>query len=183
MHTVSTRLLLTCAAIGVAGGLANIGNAYLFNVMAVVAPVFLGAFTGLYFLPGIVAQAALRRGGVALLTELIAGLVAAPFSPTGFISVSVFVILGLLQELPFLLSRYRYWAPWVWYAGAAFAAAFFGAFWHLAYDMNSRPVWAQLTLPALLLLTLTAVVWMARRLAARVARTGVFRGLANDPPL
>lgn len=177
MRTAPTRLLLTCAAIGVAGGLVNIGNAYLFNFLAGAAPVFLGLAAGIYFLPGVLALAALRRGGVGLLTSLIAGLVQAPFVPTGIISVSVFVIIGVLMELPFLLVGYRYWRAWLFYVMAVWAAAFYGAAWYFAYDLVEGSLALQVLLPVILVATLVLTTWFARYLAARLQRVGVLRGL------
>lgn len=180
MRTVTTRLLLTCAAIGVAGGLANIGNAYLFNLLATVAPMLLGIAAGVYYLPAVLALAALRRGGVGLLTSLIAGLVQAPFVPTGILSVSVFVIIGILIELPFLLAGYRYWRGWLFYVAALWVATVYGGFWFLAYDLVTGTIWLQLLLPLILAATLVATTWLARFLAERVSATGVLRGLRLD---
>ncbi|WP_054682651.1 ECF transporter S component [Microbacterium sp. No. 7] len=179
---MTTRLLLTCAAIGVAGGLANIGNAYLFNMLVVVAPMLLGVAAGLYFLPGVVALAALRRGGVGLLTSVIAGLVQVPFVPTGIISVSVFVIIGVLMELPFLLGGYRYWRPWLFFVMALWAAAFYSVYWFFAYDLVSSTVVLQIGLPLILAVVLLLTVLIAQLLAAQLAHVGVLRGvqLAED---
>ncbi len=177
MRHVTTRLLLTCAAIGVAGGLVNVGNAYLFNLLAVAAPMFLGLAAGIYYLPGVLALAALRRGGVGLLTSVIAGLVQAPFVPTGIVSVSVFVIIGILMELLFLLAGYRYWRAWLFYVTALWAAAFYGAFWFFAYDLSAATLALQVLLPLILALTLLVTTWFARYIAARLATVGVLRGL------
>ncbi|MGB4778175.1 ECF transporter S component [Microbacterium sp.] len=179
---MTTRLLLTCAAIGVAGGLLNIGNAYLFNALVVVAPMLLGLAAGIYFLPGVIALAALRRGGVGLLTSVLAGLVQAPFVPTGIVSVSVFVIIGILMELPFLVAGYRYWRPWLFYVMALWAAAFYSVYWFFAYDLASATLALQLGLPLILTAVLLLTTFLARLLAARLTAIGVFRGvqLAED---
>lgn len=179
---MTTRLLLTCAAIGVAGGVANIGNAYLFNALVVVAPMLLGIAAGIYFLPGVIALAALRRGGVGLLTSVIAGLVQAPFVPTGIVSVSVFVIIGVLMELPFLLTGYRYWPAWLFYVMAVWASAFYSVYWFFAYNLASATLALQIGLPGILTAMLLLTTFVARLLAARLTAIGVFRGvqLAED---
>jgi len=67
-------IILAVAAIGVAGGLLNIGNAYLFNFLSVAVPALAGLGTGIYTLPVVVAQAATRRPGAAILASFVAGL-------------------------------------------------------------------------------------------------------------
>ncbi len=174
---MTTRLLLSCAAIAVAGGLVAAANAYLFNLLLAAAPMLLGLAAAGYFLPGVLALACFRRGGVGLVTSLIAGLVQAPFVPTGIVSVSVFVIIGIAIELPFLLTRYRIWRAWLFYVMALWVSAFYSAYWFVAYDLVRTAVVMQVVLPIVLTLTLLAATWFARFLAVRLTRTGVFRGL------
>ncbi|MGK9149043.1 ECF transporter S component [Plantibacter flavus] len=177
MKHLSTRLLLSCAAIAVAGALLNVGNAYVYNAVSVAAPWLLGVFAGIYLLPGVAAQAAFRRPGVGLLTQLLSGLLQAPFVPTGVASVLVFVVLGILIELPFLLGRYRYWGAWLFYASAVFSGLVYGAWWFAWLLTLNPPVWMYVVTPLILVLALMFFTWVARAVMARVARTGVFRGL------
>ena len=180
MKNVTTRLLLTCAAIAVGGGLIGIPNAYLFNTLSVAAPWALGVAAGLYILPGIIAQAAIRRGGVGLLTQLLAGLAAAPFVPTGILSVTAFVLLGVLIEIPFLLGLYRYWRPWLFYVSGIWVAVFYSVFWGLFYNTLSGGPLLFIGQPVLLLLSMAVVTTIALLIARRLARTGVLRGVQAD---
>lgn len=118
MKNVSTRLLLSCAAIGVAGGLLFIVNSYLGGTVNAVLPVLYGLTLGVYFMPGAIAQRLFRRGGVALLVAAISGLVSAAFQPLGFGAALIAVGIGLVQELPFLVVRYRRWPTWLFVAGS-----------------------------------------------------------------
>lgn len=177
MKHLSTRLLLSCAAIAVAGAIVNVGNAYVYNAVAVAAPWLLGVFAGIYLLPGVAAQAAFRRPGVGLLTQVLSGLLQAPFVPTGIASVFIFVILGVLIEIPFLIGRYRYWGAWLFYASAAFSGLVYGAWWFAWLLTLNPPVWMYIVTPLILILALMFFTWVARTVMARVARTGVFRGL------
>ncbi|KAB1642194.1 ECF transporter S component [Gulosibacter chungangensis] len=113
MRNISTRLLIACAAIGVAGGVLFTAHAWVGGLTVNTIPFLYGVTMGLYFLPGVLAQALFHRGGVALLTAALSGLVASPFQPIGFMAFLIGVVIGLVQELPFLIARYRVWKPWL----------------------------------------------------------------------
>jgi energy-coupling factor transport system substrate-specific component len=177
---VTTRFLLSIAAVAVAGGLVNIPNAYLFNALSVAAPWALGVAAGLYLLPGILAQALFRRGGVGILAMLLAGLAAAPFVPTGIASVSAYAVLGILIEIPFAIALYRYWKSWMFFVSAAWVAAFYSVFWGLFYNTPALGPLVLIGQPALLLVSIAVITAIALLIADRVARTGVLRGLRGD---
>ena len=173
----NTRFLLTVAAIAVAGGLIGIPNAYLFNALSFTQPWALGIAAAFYIIPGVLAQAILRRGGVGLLAQVLAGLAAAPFVPTGILSVSAFAILGLLIEIPFLVGLYRYWRPWLFYVSGAWVAAFYSLFWGVFYNTPSLGTFVLVMQPVLLLVGMAVATTIALVVARLVERTGVLRGI------
>ncbi|GAA4625246.1 ECF transporter S component [Cellulomonas oligotrophica] len=177
MSGFSTRLLLSCAAIGVAGGILGIPNYHLFTALSVAAPFLMGLAAGLYVLPGVVAQAAFRRPGVGFLTTMLAGVVSAPFTPTGFASVYGWLWIAVIMELPYAVTLYRYWKAPVAYALAVGAAGLYTWMWWTYYDMGTYAAWAQALLPSLLLVGLVGSTWLGRLVAARLAATGALRGL------
>src|SRR5690606_5311563 len=86
--STSTSLLLTCAALGVAGGLLLAPANWLSTVLLTLGmPVVSVAITGLWILPSVIALRLLRRPPGGLLVGIIAGLVIVPFSGYGFMSV------------------------------------------------------------------------------------------------
>ena len=178
---VSTRLLLCVAAIGVAGGLVNIGNAYFFNAIAAMVPALAGLGTGVYLLPAIVAQAALRRGGVGILAAMIAGFVQAPFVPGGFGTLFTYLVIGIVFELSFAVTGYRVWKTWMHYLATALIAASYSVFWAGYWDLASMQLWVQVTLPLTLFATGFAFTWLGIAIARGLERTGVLRGLARRP--
>lgn len=119
MSRASTRFLLSCAAVGVACGALLIPVMYFGTVILATVPWLYGLVAGAYLLPGVVVQTLFRRGGVAVLTTTIGGLAAAPFVPGGLTYVPVFALIGALQEIPFAITAYRYWRPWVHVVTAA----------------------------------------------------------------
>ncbi|MBG6238854.1 energy-coupling factor transport system substrate-specific component [Mycetocola sp. CAN_C7] len=177
----STRLLLTCAAIGVAGGLAFVVSGYVQGLLAATVPILYGALIGIYFLPGVISQSLLRRGGVALLTGLFAGLVAAAFSPQWFFRyLGTGLAIGLLQELPFVTARYRYWKAWVFYLAAAIAGLLFGLGVFIAVGLSHFTGWANLVYFSLFAISPVVVTWLGRIIADRLDKTGVARGLQYE---
>jgi energy-coupling factor transport system substrate-specific component len=181
MTFFSTRLLLTCAAIGVAGGLVFGVVGYLHPVVLVTAPVLYGALIGVYFFPGVVAQSLLRRGGVALLTGTIAGLAASTINPQGFWRhVGVGVLIGALQELPFALSGYRYWRAWVFSLAAVVAGSLMGGAVLLALGVDHFAPVLETIYIALFVLSPLVVTWLARLVADGIDSTGAARGVQGE---
>ncbi|HBR90357.1 MAG TPA: hypothetical protein DEA59_14035, partial [Microbacterium sp.] len=76
MSRVSTVYLLTCAAIGVAGGVLLWGAGWISSAVFAVAPFFSVAGAGLWLLPAAVGMRLLERPGTAILVGLLSGLVA-----------------------------------------------------------------------------------------------------------
>lgn len=107
----STRLLLSAAAVGAAGGILVI----IFNyALAWLPPSTLAysvysATIGVWSLGPLVATALFRLPGIALLTSLFAGLVNL-VAPAGFAQLPNFLIAGILLEIPFAVALYRRWS-------------------------------------------------------------------------
>lgn len=181
MRNASTRLLLTCAAIGVAGGLVFVVSGYLNGLMSATVPIVYGALIGVYFLPGVVAQSLLRRGGVALLTGMFAGLIAAAFSPQWFLRYfGAGLAIGLLQELPFLVTRYRYWRAWVFYLAAAIAGLIFGVGVFIGIGAEQFGPGLSVVYFGLFAVSPLVFTWLGRIIASRIDKTGVARGLQRE---
>jgi energy-coupling factor transport system substrate-specific component len=181
MTSLSTRLLLTCAAIGVAGGLVFGVVGYLHPVVLLTAPVLYGALIGVYFFPGVVAQSLLRRGGVALLTGTIAGLAASAIDPVNlWRHVAVGLLIGALQELPFLVTGYRYWRGWVFALAAAIAGVVMGALVLVLVGPHHFAPVAEIVYIALFVLSPLLVTWLARVVARGIDSTGAARGVQGE---
>ena len=109
---------MACAALGVAGGVLFTAHAWVGTITVNTIPFLYGLTMGIYFLPGVLAQALFQRPGVALLTTGLAGLIASPFQLIGFQALLISLAVGAVQELPFAISRYRNWRRWVFWAAA-----------------------------------------------------------------
>lgn len=183
MKNVSTRLLLTCAAIGVAGGLLFTVNAWIGGTVAAAAPLFYGFTIGVYFMPGVVAQYLMHRSGVAVLTAGIAGLVSAPLQPIGFWATLIAVAIGLFQEGPFLFTRYQNWRPWLFWIGGIVAGIIcaFGMYRTVAKD-GLDPTGAAILMSGYFVAPVV-FTGIALLVAAALARTGAARGLRADRPI
>ena len=80
-RTLSTRVLLICAAIGVATGLLAAVAGYVSPIVFTAAPFLYGLVLASHVIPGVIAQALLRLPWVALLTHLFAAVIASAFAP------------------------------------------------------------------------------------------------------
>ena len=179
MKNTSTRLLLSCAAIGVAGGILFVVNSYVGGTVNAVVPMLYGLTLGVYFVPGAIAQFLFRRGGVALLVAVISGLVSAAFQPLGFGAALIAVGIGAVQELPFLIARYRYWPVWLFVVGAAFSGIVLAFGMYRLVGSRDLDVVGAVVLVAGSVLSPIVFTFVALALARALAATGVARGLAR----
>jgi energy-coupling factor transport system substrate-specific component len=172
----STRYLLTCAVLGVAGGLLTVGMNYASIGLAAVAPAFIAVTIGAWVLPSITGLALLQRPGAGFLIALLGGLINAPLTPYGFAQLPTVVMVGLLSELPFAVTLYRVWAKRVFYIGYVILITAFSTLWLVAVDAAMSSPVVLVVLYALTALASAFFIWVALLLASRLRRAGV--GLA-----
>lgn len=183
MHRTSTRVLLSCAAIGVGGGLVAGASGYLAAAFAAFGPLLYGITAGTHFLPSVVALALLKRPGTAVLAGVIAGLVGAAFAPWWigrFVGTGLLV--GVLLELPFLLTRYRRWDPWLYYVAAVFSGLVLAIAVFIGLGAEHYAPWAWAVALPLWIASPVFFTWIGRLIAARLAKAGVAQQSARDAP-
>ncbi|MFI8592947.1 ECF transporter S component [Microbacterium sp. NPDC078428] len=173
---LSTRVLLICAAIGVATGLLGAVAGWLTPVVVAALPIVYGLVLGSHVLPGIIAQELLRLPLVALLAHVIAALVASAFNPAWaprFLGTAL--LFGAVQEGVAALTRYRAWGAWRFFVSAAVIGVLVAVIVGFAADLARLPVWAQIVY--VVLSVLGPVAWTAAGLWVGVAlrRAGVGR--------
>jgi energy-coupling factor transport system substrate-specific component len=174
VHRTSTRVLLSCAAIGVAGGVVAGASGYLAAAFAAFGPMLYGLTVGSHFLPSVVALAVLKRPGMAVLAGLIAGLVGAAFAPWWLWRyVGAGLLVGLLIEVPFLLTRYRRWDAWLYYVAAGFAGLVIAIAVFIGLGAEHYAWWAWAIALPLWVLSPVLFTWIGRVIAARLAKAGV----------
>jgi energy-coupling factor transport system substrate-specific component len=173
---LSTSVLLTCAAIGVATGvLGGIAGWITIPVLAAL-PIVYGFVLGVHVLPGIIAQEAVRLPWVALITHGVAALVGiaiAPIYAGQYIGTAI--LFGGIQELVAALVRYRSWAPWRFFVSALVIGVVVALAVFFAAHLGAMPLWAQILY--LMLSVLGPVAWTAVGLGVGRAlrRAGVAR--------
>ncbi|OAZ44916.1 acyl esterase [Microbacterium arborescens] len=173
---LSTRVLLVCAAIGVATGLLGGIEGWLAVPVITGLPIVYGFLLGIHVLPGIVAQETLRLPWVALITHLIAALASSAVAPPyTFQFLGTAVLFGGLQEGVAALVRYRSWAPWRFFVSGLVIGVVVALAVFFAAHLSTLPLWAQITY--LILAVLGPVVWTAIGLWIGVGlrRAGVAR--------
>jgi energy-coupling factor transport system substrate-specific component len=177
---ISTSVLLTCAAIGVAAGVLQAAGGALSGPITVAAPILYGLVLGVHVLPGVIAQELLRAPWVALLTHLIAALVASAVVPLWIGRyVGTALLIGGLQELIAAVSRYRRWEAWRFFVSAVIVGVMLAAVIWFTADVAKFEPWAQVVYIGLFVLG--PVLWTAAGLAIGRAlrRAGVPRRRAG----
>ena len=173
-RVLSTRVLLVCAAIGVATGiLGGIAGLLTVSVLAL-TPWAYGLLLGSHVLPGIVSQEVLRLPFVALITHVMAALIASAFNPAWTLRFfGTALLFGAIQEGVAALTRYRAWGPWRFFISAAVIGVFVAVIVFFAAHLSTMALWAQITYLALAVLG--PVVWTAIGLAVgrSLRRAGV----------
>ena len=173
---LSTSVLLTCAAIGVATGVLQAGAGAISAPVSAVVPLLYGLVLGVHVLPGVIAQELLRRPWVALLTHLIAALVASAVVPLWIGRyIGTALLIGALQEGVAALGRYHRWEPWRYFVSAVIIGVAFAVPIWFAADVSRFAVWAQIVYIALFIVG--PIAWTAVGLAigAALRRAGVAR--------
>ena len=173
---LTTRVLLVCAAIGVATGILG-GIAGWVTLPVLAGPAFLyGLVLGSHVLPGIIAQEVLRRPLVALVTHVIAALIASAFNPAWTLRfLGTALLFGAIQEGIAALTRYRAWGAWRFFLSAAVIGVFVAIVVFFAAHLGAQPLWAQIAY--LVLSVLGPIAWTAVGMAVGTAlsRAGVAR--------
>lgn len=171
---VSTAYLLTCAAIGVAGGILLWGVGALSTLLFAVAPPLSVSLAGLWLLPAVVALRLLERPLAGVLVGLLAGLVVFPF-------LGASLMWSSFAELPFLVLLYRRWTTWQHLAGAAFAGVVYPILAAVSYDLWSFAPWAVAGFFALTIASCLAATWIGIAIGDALRHAGVAR-LARRRP-
>ncbi|MEW1835144.1 ECF transporter S component [Microbacterium sp. NPDC079995] len=175
---LSTRVLLVCAALGVATGLLGGVAGAITPLVLAAAPWAYGLVLGSHVLPGIIAQQVFRLPLVAVTTHVLAALVASAVNPAWigrFLGTAL--LFGAIQEGVAALTRYRAWGVWRFFAAALLIGVVVAGVVFFAADLAALPLWAQI---AYLVIALAGpVVWTAAGLGVgeRLRRAGVARGV------
>ena len=168
MSRVSTAYLLTCAAIGVAGGALLWGATGLSTLLFATVPFISVALAGLWLLPAVVALRLLQRPLAGLLVGLLSGLVVFPYLFTN-------LWWAFFAEPPFLLVLYRFWPTWLHYAGAAIVGILYPILAATSFNLWALPLWSQIGFFALTLASCLGGTALGVLIGDRLAQAGVAR--------
>ncbi|KAB1661714.1 ECF transporter S component [Pseudoclavibacter sp. CFCC 13796] len=177
MPRLNTRILLSCAAIGVVTGLLFMVTGGLHIIVITIAPWAYGALIGMYFLPGAIAQGTYRLPLVGLITIVLAGLLTAisPIQSLGWAVFAYLVMIGVLQELPWAVTGYRRRTRTGAVIGSLVSGALLGLLFALVFQGKTGSVWldvAQAALTVVSVLLFTLLGWV---IAKALHRAGVGR--------
>lgn len=171
---LSTRTLMTCAAIAVAAGVLSIPVAWAEAALSTSVPVLYAAMAGGWVFGPVLAQALLRRGGIALVTATLMGLISGFTTPLGWSTAGSFVLIGLLLELPFACVRFRHWPSWLFLPGPlAVGLLFNGVPLAFVLDTGSLQPIAFVLVLILPMVSCVAATALAMVIARRLSRAGL----------
>lgn len=139
-------------------------------------PLLYGLVLGVHVLPGVIAQDVLRRPWVALITHLIAALVASAVVPLWIGRyIGTALLIGGLQELIAAMSRYRRWESWRFFLSAVIVGAVIAIAIWFAADVSRFPVWGQIVYVALFVLGPVGWTAVGLGVGSALRRAGVAR--------
>ncbi|MFJ4998306.1 ECF transporter S component [Microbacterium sp. NPDC088619] len=168
-----TAILLTCAALGVAGGALLAPANWISTILFPGLPFVSVGLAGLWLLPSVIALRLLRRPLVGLLVGLLAGLVIVPFSGYGFSSVATNLWWAAFTELPFLFVLWRYWGTWMHYLGAAIVGIVYPVLAWASFNLGSFDLPLQITFFAVTLVSCLGGTALGILIADRLRKAGV----------
>lgn len=178
---LETRVLLVCAAIGVATGIVGGIAGLLTPVVLATMPFAYGLLLGAHVLPGIIAQEVLRQPLVALLSHVMAALVASAFNPAWagrFLGTAL--LFGAIQEGVAALTRYRAWGAWRFFISGAIIGAIVAVVVFFAAHLSVLAGWAQIAYLALSVLGPIAWTAVGLGIGSSLRRAGVARSRAGN---
>ncbi|GAA1234782.1 energy-coupling factor transport system substrate-specific component [Microbacterium phyllosphaerae] len=173
---LTTRVLLVCAAIGVATGILGGIAGLITPGVLLLTPYLYGLVLGSHVLPGIIAQEVLRRPLVALVTHVIAALISSAFNPAWALRfIGTALLFGAIQEGIAALTRYRSWGAWRFFLSAGVIGVIVAVVVFFAAHLAVLPLWAQIAY--LVISVLGPIAWTAVGLAigSALSRAGVAR--------
>jgi len=157
---LSTSVLLTCAAIGVATGVLGGIAGWVTPVVLATLPILYGFVLGAHVLPGIIAQELIRLPWVALIAHLVAALVASAMAPQwAFRFIGTAILFGAIQEIVAAATRYRVWNAWRFFISAVVIGVIVAIVVAFAAHLSTLAPWAQIVY--LVLAVLGPVAWTA----------------------
>ncbi|KNY05496.1 ECF transporter S component [Microbacterium sp. GCS4] len=168
-----TAILLTCAALGVAGGILLAPANWVSTLLYAGLPFVSVGIAGLWLLPSVIALRLLRRPLVGLLVGLLAGLVIVPFSGYGFSSVATNLWWAAFTELPFLFVLWRYWGTWLHYLGAAIVGVLYPILAWQSFDLGSFDLGVQIAFFTITLASCLGGTALGILIADRLRTAGV----------
>lgn len=168
-----TAILLTCAALGVAGAVLLAPMNWLSTALTGPLPFVGMALAGLWLLPSVIALRLLRRPLAGLLVALIAGLVLVPFSGHGFTSVLTNLWWAAFTELPFLFVLWRYWGTWMHYLGAVAVGIVYPISAWAWFNLGSMTLFAQVAFFAVTTASCIGATALGILIADRLRKAGV----------
>jgi energy-coupling factor transport system substrate-specific component len=174
---LSTSVLLTCAAIGVATGLLGGIAGWVTPVVLATLPILYGFVLGAHVLPGIIAQDLIRLPWVALISHVVAALVASAMAPQwAFRFLGTAILFGGIQELVAALTRYRLWNAWRFFVSAIVIGVLVAIVVAFAAHLSTLAPWAQVVYLALAVLGPVAWTAVGLGIGTALRRAGVARG-------
>ena len=168
-----TAVLLTCAALGVAGAVLLGPANWISTLLSGGLPFVSMGLAGLWLLPSVIALRLLRRPLVGLLVALLTGLVLVPFSGYGFSSVLTNLWWAAFTELPFLFVLWRYWGTWMHYLGAVIVGIVYPISAWAWFDLGSMSLFAQAAFFAVTIASCVGATALGIFIADRLRRAGV----------
>lgn len=178
-QSATTAYLLTCAAIGVAGGIVLAVGWWLSLALFATVPFVSVGLAGLWVMPAVIALRLIQRPFAGLLVGLISGLVLAPFYTVSALATTLFW--SFFPELPFLVTLYRRWSTWLHYAGALTVGIAYPILAAQSFDLWAMTPGLVVAFIVLCTASCLAGTWLAIVVADRLRAAGVAR-LARHRP-
>lgn len=173
-RVLSTRVLLICAAVGVATGLVSAGAGYLSIPVSAAVPVLYGLVLGSHVLPGIIAQSLLRVPGVALISHVLAALVSSAFAPAWVLRyIGTALLIGVIQEGITALGRYRHWGIGRFMISAVIVGVLLAVPIGFAADVDKFAPWAFVLYLAMFVIGPVVWTFIGVRIGNALRRAGV----------
>jgi len=175
----STRTIMTAVAIGAGVGVVLIPLNFISQPISVTMPIVAVVFYGVWGMAALIPLAHMRLRGTGVMGSAAAGLVSS-LSPYGLFMVVMMLGWGLLMELPFALTRYRYfgWRMFL-FAGLVTGVLSCAMSWAML-DLSSMGIGLAIAVCAMQLVSFAVCSLLSLLIAGALGRAGI-GGRRRDP--
>lgn len=181
MKTMKTKDILVAGMIAVVFAIVQVGLTYMFmTTSALAGPVYARIFDGFWYMSGFMAMFIIRKPGIALVAQAIAGIIMIPMTPFGLMMLFGTLICGVLTELVFLITRYKRFTLPVYMIGMSSLSLIYALLEYGPSGYGGLAIPVQIGILSASAFSGAVCGWLCKRISGSLLQTGLLSGYTES---